>query len=92
MFSSEAEPANLRQPGRLDYGVFLTVSSSNSGRNHWIRIRGVTRHGDLGQAHDWRWDTYALPMEVLQEVLSVLQAKVIMELEHRYGIQDELPM
>jgi hypothetical protein len=31
-------------------------------------------------------------MEVLQEVLSVLQAKVIMELDHRYGIQDELPM
>jgi hypothetical protein len=92
MFTHEEMEPPEHQPGRLDYGLFLTVSSSNSGRNHWIRIRGVTRHGDLGPSSEWRWDTYALPMEVLQEVLSVLQAKVIMELEHRYGIQDELPM
>jgi hypothetical protein len=92
MFSSEEMRGNLPQRGRLEYGLFCTCSTSNSGRTHWIRIRSVNRHGDTSSPTEWRWDTSALPMEVLQEVLSVLQAKVIMELEHRYGIQDESPM
>lgn len=92
MFSSEKETIWGNQPGRLDAGIFCTVSSSNSGRTHWIRVRSVTRHGDLGAPTDWSWDTSAVPLRMLEEVLSVLETSLVMELEDRYGIQDELPM
>lgn len=91
MFSSEKEPWNDKQPGKLDVGIFVTASSSNSDRTHWIRVWSVSRHGDLGAPTDWSWDTCAIPLQMLKEVLSVLENSIVMELEDRYGIQDELP-
>ena len=91
MFTSETMGKPDRQPGRLDYGLFVTFSSSNSGRNHWIRIRGVSRYGDLGTPEDFRWDTSAMPQRMLKDILSVLETTFIEEVVNRYGVEDGLP-
>jgi hypothetical protein len=75
----------------LDFGVFITGSTSHSGRKHRIRISYVPRVGPAIVEPPWSWETATLPTETLQSILFRLEAFVCDAAGDEYGVQQRIP-
>lgn len=79
------------QPGVLEWGLFLTISRSQSHKNHWLFLTPVNRYtAEVGAVH-WRWDTAAMPVSIYRETVDTYRAMLDGCISKRYGIQEEFP-
>lgn len=83
----DSEP---RQPGILQYGLFITFSRVERSRNKYCWVRGVARTGVLSQPNIWRWDTDGIPANILHDIRGRVDAILTEEIVTRYGIDGDL--
>lgn len=78
------------QPGRLELGLFCTISRSRGGFHGYARVSVVPRRGSTVTAGDWHWTGGSVPLEVVQELVAVIDAALCSSIEAHLGIQEPL--
>jgi hypothetical protein len=75
----------------LDFGVFVTGSSSRSDTTHWLRATLVPRKGPVVGPFERFFTTSACPSALAQAMTVRAETMFLDALQATYGIQDELP-
>lgn len=80
------------QPGVLQLGLFVTISTSRRGGTGFARVSVVPRRGATVVVGDWRWSPTSMPLEILQAIATVIDAALVEAVERTLGVQEALPL
>jgi hypothetical protein len=60
------------QPGVLEWGIFLTQSTTKTTGTHYLYLTLVPKTGPIVHPHQWSWNTTWFPAELRRELNGVL--------------------